>query len=139
MSDIQKGNRFGLFMLVPVNTLSTVLRKYDGNYLLDNAIRVEWFSAYAVVSTQADNVAGHGIYLDLAEEWEKIEPAFRDAFQEGMSIPELFFQIGQLWHITRDYAPADEVTLQRVCPYLMEFRGDARSSEAAGGNEEAEG
>jgi hypothetical protein len=124
-------------MITPTSTLSTVLRKYDGNYMLDNQIRVDWFSAYAVVSTQADNVAGHGIYLDLAEQWEKIEPAFREAFQSGMAIPELFFEIGQLWHITRDHAPADEVTYQRVCPYMLELRGDSWSSEEADG--EAEG
>ena len=139
MSDIKKGTRYGLFMVVPTSTLSTVLRSYDGNYTLDNEIRIEWFGPYAIVSTRADNVAGHGIYLDLVEQWEQIEPAFREAIQEGMSIPALFFEIGQLWHVTRDHAPSDEVTFQRICPYLMEFRGDAWSSEAAGGNEEAEG
>jgi hypothetical protein len=124
MTDIKKGNRQGLFMIAPISTVSAVLRKYDGNYTLENKIRIEWFSAYAVVSSQGDNLAAHGVFLDLVEEWETIEPAFREAFQQGMDIPELFFEIGTLWLIERDHAPSDEVTYQRLCPYMLNLKGD---------------
>ena len=136
MTDIKKGNRFGLFMVVPTSTLSAVLKRYEGNYTIDNDIRVEVFGPYAVLSAQADNVVAHGLFLDLTEGWDAIEPAFREAMQEGMSIPVLFFELGTLWHVTRDHAPSDEVTFQRLCPYLMKARGEPMYS---GDCDEAEG
>ena len=124
MTDIKSGNRYGLFMVTPLSTLSAVLMGYDGNYTIDNDIRVEVFGPYAVLSAQADNVVAHGLFLDLTEGWQMIEPAFREAIQTGMGIPTRFFELGQLWQVTKDHAPSDEVTFQRLCPYLLQARGE---------------
>ena len=116
-------NQYGLFMVVLTSTLSTCMGKYEGNWTIDNNIRVESFGPYVVVSALRDNEAAYEVFIDLVEEWQRIEPGFREAIQESMQIPELFFELGKLWQITRDYWPSQEVSFQRMCPYLRETRG----------------
>ena len=116
-------NQYGLFMVVLTSTLSTCMGKYEGNWTIDNNIRVESFGPYVVVSALRDNEAAYEVFIDLVEEWQRIEPGFREAIQEGMHIPELFFELGKLWQITRDYEPSQEVTWQKICPYLRKPRG----------------
>ena len=121
-------NRKGLFMVVPASTLSDALRKRPGNFVINNNIRVEVFGPYAVASAYHDNSAADELFLDLAEGWGALKPAFREAIQDGMDIPERFFELGQLWQITRDQTPSADVTFQRLCPYLRHPIGTAHCS-----------